>query len=162
MKPCHEVPTLTVAGAQVFAADPAWRCAHYPGRQGTAPPASCLRHHGLSSILFVNLLCIPLNHSIIFKYILLLISIQNYGDEGDASGLLNPSTFAQHGVHARDFLCPRSQAEVPLAVYCSEGLVHFGNIQTYLPEALCFFHFISIYLCNIFFFFLLLVSFVRH
>jgi len=36
----------------------------------------------------------------------------NYGDEGDASGLLNPSTFAQHGVHARDFLCPRSQAEI--------------------------------------------------
>lgn len=36
----------------------------------------------------------------------------NYGDEGDASSLVNPSTMARHGVHARDLLCPRSQAEI--------------------------------------------------
>lgn len=36
----------------------------------------------------------------------------NYGDEGDASSLISPSTFGQHGVHARDFLCPRTQPEI--------------------------------------------------
>eukprot|EP00048_Salpingoeca_helianthica_P024867 m.36016 g.36016 ORF g.36016 m.36016 type:complete len:470 (-) comp9632_c2_seq1:266-1675(-) len=36
----------------------------------------------------------------------------NYGDEGDAASLVNPSTMAQQGVHARDLLCPRSQAEI--------------------------------------------------
>lgn len=36
----------------------------------------------------------------------------NYGDEGDAGGVLHPPAFAQHGLHASDFLCPRTPGEM--------------------------------------------------
>lgn len=37
---------------------------------------------------------------------------QNYGDESDAYGLINPSIYSNHGVYEKDFFQPRDQYEV--------------------------------------------------
>ena len=36
----------------------------------------------------------------------------NYGDESHAHGLVNPSIYTNHGVYEKDFLLPRSRAEI--------------------------------------------------
>lgn len=38
--------------------------------------------------------------------------IQNYGDESDAYGLMNPSIYSNRGVYEKDFFQPRDQYEV--------------------------------------------------
>jgi hypothetical protein len=40
------------------------------------------------------------------------MSQQNYGDESDAYGLINPSVYSKHGVHEKDFFQHRSPNEV--------------------------------------------------
>ena len=42
-------------------------------------------------------------------------SLQNYGDESDAYGLMYPSLYSNSGVYESDFFEPRSEAEVRMA-----------------------------------------------
>lgn len=42
----------------------------------------------------------------------MLFFFQNYGDESDAYGLINPSIYSNLGVYEKDFFQPRDQYEV--------------------------------------------------
>jgi hypothetical protein len=44
--------------------------------------------------------------------IFLIVFQQNYGDESDAYGLINPSVYSKHGVHEKDFFQYRTPNEV--------------------------------------------------
>lgn len=37
---------------------------------------------------------------------------QNYGDEADSGGLINPSTYSNHGVHPEDFFRPHPPEKI--------------------------------------------------
>ena len=60
----------------------------------------------------------PKTKTLLFGYMLKLknlfsiCTLQNYGDESDAYGLINPSIYSNHGVHEKDFFQPRDQYEV--------------------------------------------------
>ena len=43
---------------------------------------------------------------------MILFCSQNYGDESDAYGLINPSIYSNRGVYEKDFFHPRDQYEV--------------------------------------------------
>jgi hypothetical protein len=53
------------------------------------------------------------------------MSQQNYGDESDAYGLINPSVYSKHGVHEKDFFQHRSPNEVQYLYNCQLMLSMF-------------------------------------
>lgn len=48
---------------------------------------------------------------------IVIFCLQNYGDESDAYGLINPSIYSNRGVYEKDFFKPRDQYEVIIKTY---------------------------------------------
>jgi len=65
-------------------------------------------------IIVIVISYIPLIHS----FSIVTICLQNYGDESDAYGLINPSIYSNHGVYEKDFFQPRDQYEVRSKYSC--------------------------------------------
>lgn len=58
-----------------------------------------------------------MNQLFIYSLSIVIFCWQNYGDESDAYGLINPSIYSNRGVYEKDFFKPRDQYEVNIKTY---------------------------------------------
>jgi len=68
-------------------------------------------------LLIVTIYLYPIE-LFIHSFSIVTICLQNYGDESDAYGLINPSIYSNHGVYEKDFFQPRDQYEVRTKYSC--------------------------------------------
>ena len=61
----------------------------------------------------------------------MFVCLQNYGDESDAYGLINPNIYSNHGVYEKDFFLPRDHHEVTVIHICFSSTDHGGVVVSY-------------------------------